>query len=230
MMLRTLLVGLALVPSLALAQAPPARGGPERFQSAFDAFAQADRDTPPPTCPIVFTGSSSIRRWTTLSADMAPLPVLNRGFGGSTVADVDYWFDQAVTRYHPRAIFFYAGDNDLAAGRSVDGVVADFRQFMALKDKALGKTPVWFISVKPSKLRVEQLPQQAAVNAAIRKLADQRADLTFVDVVPAMLRDGKPKDLFVEDNLHMTPEGYAIWTRIVRPAALQAAKAPCPAG
>src|SRR5436190_5749872 len=181
-----LVLALLLAPVVASAQARD----PARFQPEFDAFAQADRERPPPRCPIVFTGSSTIRRWTTLSLDMAPLSVLNRGFGGSTVADVDFWFDQAVARYRPRAIFFYAGDNDLAAGKTPGEVVADFRRFMDLKDKALGRTPVWFISVKPSKLRFDQMPQQSAVNAAVRKLADERADLDYIDVVPAMLSDG----------------------------------------
>lgn len=225
--LRLSALALLLAPTLAFAQAPAARPGPERFAAEIAAFAAADQATPPVKCPIVFTGSSSIRRWTTLAEDMKPLPVLNRGFGGSTVADVDYWFDKVVTPYRPRAIFFYAGDNDLAAGKTPDQVVADFRQFMALKDKAVGKTPVWFIAVKPSKLRVAQMDVQAQVNAGVRKLAGERADLTFVDVVPQMLEGGKPKEIFVADGLHMTPEGYAIWTGVIRPAAEKAAKAPC---
>ena len=43
-----------------------------------------------------------------------------------------------------------------------------------------------------------------------------------VDIVPVMLKaDGTPKDIFVEDNLHMTPEGYRLWTPVVD-AALDA--------
>jgi lysophospholipase L1-like esterase len=226
--LRLVLAALALTPSLAFAQASPTTAqGPQRFAPEIGRFAEADKATPPPKCPIVFTGSSSIRRWTTLNEDMKPLTVLNRGFGGSTVADVDFWFDKVVTPYHPRAIFFYAGDNDIAAGKTPDQVVADFRTFLDLKTKALGATPVWFISVKPSKLRESQLAPQAEVNAGVRKLAAARRDLTFVDVVPAMLANGKPRDLFVADGLHMTPEGYAIWTKLIRPEAEKAAKAPC---
>ena len=47
----------------------------------------------------------------------------------------------------------------------------------------------------------------------MKVLADKRDDLAYIDVVGPMLKpDGAPKDIFVEDNLHMTPEGYAIWT------------------
>ena len=100
---------------------------------------------------------------------------------------------------------------------------------MRLKEKALGATPVWFISAKPSKQRFEQFAQQANLNAKVKALADTRDDLAYIDIVPAMLKpDGKPKDIFVADDLHMTPEGYTLWTPIVDAAldAGQPAKAP----
>uniref|UniRef100_UPI003983C66D GDSL-type esterase/lipase family protein n=1 Tax=Phenylobacterium sp. TaxID=1871053 RepID=UPI003983C66D len=117
----------------------------------------------------------------------------------------------------PRAIFFYAGENDLNAGKTPDETVADFQTFMDRKDKTLGATKVYFIALKPSKLRWDQFAAQSQANTAIRAMAEARADLEFVDVVPAMLEDGAPKDIFVGDGLHMTPAGYVLWTRVVRP-------------
>ncbi len=180
------------------------------------AFVASDRASPPAPCQILFVGSSSIRIWRTVSADMAPLPVINRGFGGSHIEHVNRWFDQVVAPYHPRSIVFYAGENDLAAGKSAHQVIDDFDAFMARKSQVLGKTPVYFISVKPSKLRFAQLETQKQVNDAIRARADARADLRYVDVVPPMLENGTPKDIFIADGLHMTSAGYAIWTPIVK--------------
>jgi lysophospholipase L1-like esterase len=88
---------------------------------------------------------------------------------------------------------------------------------------------VWFISAKPSKLRLDQIPKQAAFNDKVKALADVRDDLAYIDIVPVMMKaDGTPKDIFVEDDLHMTPEGYALWTPVVDAAldAGQSAKAP----
>ena len=186
-----------------------------RFASLL--FAAADRRRPPAPCSVLFVGSSSIRLWTTLERDMAPLPVLNRGFGGSTIADVNRWFEPVVARYRPRAIVFYAGENDIDAGRPPAAVAAEFARFMALKRRGLGETPVFFVALKPSKLRWAQLPRQAAVNARVREMAARADDLNFIDVVPAMLDAGRPKDLFVADGLHMAPSGYALWTALVRP-------------
>lgn len=148
---------------------------------------------------------------------MAPLPVLNRGFGGARIADVDYYFDQVVTPYRPRAIVFYAGENDLWAGVPAHQVLADFQRFLALKSARLGDVPVYFVSLKPSRQRVSQLPLQAEVNARVRAMTAERSDLFYVDVVPAMLEQGAPKDIFVADGLHMTPAGYLLWTGVVRP-------------
>jgi len=182
-----------------------------------DRFVAADRVAPPAPCQVLFVGSSSIVKWkNTLAADMAPIPVINRGFGGSYIEHVNRWFDQIVAPYRPRAIVFYAGENDIDAGRSVDTVVADFDEFMGRKSMALGKTPVYFISLKPSKLRFAQLSLQTQVNDAIRQRAAKRDDLHYIDVVEAMLNNGQPKDIFGPDGLHMNREGYAIWTRIVR--------------
>ena len=96
---------------------------------------------------------------------------------------------------------------------------------MARKTAALGHTPVYFISLKPSKLRFAQFSRQTAVNDAIRTRVLKRSDLHYIDVVPEMLAGGRPRDIFGPDGLHMNAQGYAIWTRIVRAALLPVARA-----
>jgi lysophospholipase L1-like esterase len=233
--MRATALALALIAGLvapALAQQAPAQQapgptGPERFAPEIAAFAAADRAHAPTPCGFLFVGSSSIRFWKTLEADMAPVPAINRGFGGSTIADVDYYFDQVVTPYRPRAIVFYAGENDINAGEAPSIVTGNFARFMELKTKAFGAaTPVYFISLKPSKLRWLQRDRQAQVNAQVQALAAQRRDLHYIDVAPAMLVNGEPKDIYVADGLHMTPEGYKLWTEVIRPVVHAEAKRP----
>jgi lysophospholipase L1-like esterase len=215
----------APLPELTLTQPPRT----PNYADVIAGFEMEDRANPPPKCATLFVGSSSIRFWRTLKEDFPDRPVINRGFGGSQVWEVNAYFEQVVAPYKPKAIVFYAGENDINAGRTADIAYADFVQFMRQKEALLGTTPVWFISSKPSKARLDQIPVQAAYNAKVKALADVRDDLAYIDIVPAMLKaDGSPKDIFVEDNLHMTPEGYALWTPIVTAAlnAGQPAKAP----
>jgi len=188
-------------------------------------FVKADKVAAPAPCQVLFVGSSSFVKWQTLKDDMAPLPVINRGFGGSHIEYVNRWFDRVVAPYHPRAIVFYAGENDIAAGKSVERIVAEFDEFMKRKTAALGNTPVYFISVKPSKLRWWQFNLQSEVNKAIKARAAHRKDLHYIDIVPEMLHNGEPKDLFVGDNLHMNAQGYAIWAQALKAAILRQTQA-----
>lgn len=186
-----------------------------------DRFVAADRAAAPAHCQVLFVGSSTIVHWKDdLAGDMAPLPVINRGFGGSHIEYVNEWFDEIVAPYRPRAIVFYAGENDLDAGKPVQQVLADFDAFMQRKTQVLGQTPVYFLSVKPSKLRWSELPLQTQVNDAVRARAARRSDLHYLDLVSPMLEQGKLKDIFLADNLHMSRAGYELWIPIVRAALL----------
>jgi len=205
------------------ASAPPETpAAPNPFESAIVAFEQSDAAQRPTRCATLFVGSSSIRFWSSLAQDFPERRVINRGFGGSTISDVNHFFSRVAAPYSPREIVFYAGENDLNAGKSPEAVFADFKTFMDLKKKALGDTPVWFISAKPSKLRLAQLPAQTRLNDMVAELARTRKDLAYIDVVNVMMTpEGAPKDIFVADDLHMTPAGYALWTPVVK-AALEA--------
>jgi lysophospholipase L1-like esterase len=208
-----LALALGLLTTVAAADPPPASG---RFAPEIDAFAAADAASPPPACPLLFVGSSSIRRWTTLAHDLPDYPVLNRGFGGAEISDINANFGRVVGAYHPRAIVFYAGDNDLHDGKTPEEVVADFNRFMALKRAVLRHTRVYFVTIKPSKARLGEYPAQEAVNQAVKAMTLTQHDLIEIDVVGDMMADGKPKDIFVDDGLHLTPAGYAIWTQDIR--------------
>lgn len=204
--LRPWLFALLLGPTPALAQPLTLR-----FADELQAFRAQDAASPPPACPTLFVGSSSIRLWGSLVQDMSPLPVLNRGFGGAQITDVNDHFAELVAAYRPRAIVFYAGENDLADGRPPEEVVADFQRFMDMKTAALGATPVFFVSLKPSLLRLAQLEQQGWVNDRIRDLAQARSDLRFLDLAPLMMNAGQPLPLYMADGLHLNPDGYALW-------------------
>src|SRR5579884_12242 len=137
-----------------------ATGNPAVWEDAIRAFEAEDRRNPPPAGVLVFTGSSSIRFWETLARDMAPLPVLNRGFGGSRIADVTHYAHRIVTPYRPRAVVFYAGENDIAlAGRTAEQVRDDFAAFCARVHAALPDVPIYFISIKAPKRRRRFWPE-----------------------------------------------------------------------
>ena len=182
-------------------------------------FAAEDAATPPPRHPLVFTGSSSIRLWSSLAGDFPGLPVLNRGFGGSQLRDVVHYADPLAIRYRPRMIVVYGGDNDIDAGRSPQQVLSDFRALIARVRRDLPQVPIAYVSIKPSPLRASQLEAQREANALVRAEAARWPHVEFIDVFTPMLgADGQPRaELFVDDRLHMNRDGYALWRRIVAP-------------
>jgi lysophospholipase L1-like esterase len=194
-----------------------AQAATNRFDSDIRAYVAADQTNPPPKNGVLFTGSSSIRLWKTLRQDFPDRPVFNRGFGGSQISDVIHFADRIVLPYEPRLIVFYAGGNDLNAGKSAEQVFADWQTFVQTVHAKLPKTRLAYISIAPNPARWKQIDRVRAANALIENHSRTDARLSFIDVHPAMMGDdGLPKpDIFVADKLHMNPRGYELWKGVV---------------
>ncbi len=157
--------------------------------------------------------------WQSLPEDFPGIPVIQRGFGGSELGDVVRYVPRIVIPYRPRLIVLYAGDNDLAAGKSADAVFNEYKEFVSLVRSALPDTRIAFVSIKPSGSRVALLPQMRSANELIRRFAAADPHLLYVDVFTAMLGpDAAPREeLFLADRLHMNPKGYAMWKGVLDP-------------
>lgn len=197
----------------AAAQAPV-----DRWEKDIAAFEAADRAAPPPKGQIVFVGSSTIRRWDT-TAYFPDLTIINRGFGGSEVADAVRYVDRIVVPYEPRLVVVYSGDNDISSGWSSEDVAIQFERFTRAVHAKLPQTKILIIAVKPSLLRWTQIDRMRMTNNVIRAYCERDDRLAFVDFDSLMLGwDEKPRrELFVEDGLHLSPQGYQMWSTVLRP-------------
>lgn len=195
------------------AENPPMVSG--RFAAELTRFATDD----PATGGIVFTGSSSIRRWPDLQGDFPGLPVVNRGFGGCHITDVHDRFEMVIARHEPKLLVIYAGANDIAEGKSVqqtfDATVALIRQSRA----RFPNLRILFLSLKIPPSRDHLAPQFHDLN---RRLAAWSADkewLRWIDAGTCLVSNsGKPDPaVFDEDRLHLNPTGYARWQQVLDP-------------
>jgi lysophospholipase L1-like esterase len=188
------------------------------FEAEISAFEASDKTNPPPADAIVFIGSSSIRLWKTLAQDFPEYKVVNRGFGGSQIADAVQFADRIVVPYKPRMVVFYSGGNDINAGKSPERVFADFKEFAEKVRSKLPATRLAYISIAPNPARWSQVEKVKAANRLIEDYC-QANQLTFINVFPHMLgADGQPRpEIYVEDGLHMNAKGYALWTQLVKP-------------
>lgn len=195
------------------------------FEKDILAYEAADKKQPPTQGAIVFYGSSSIRLWKTLKEDFPDLDVINRGFGGSSAPDAIRYVDRVVTPYKPRAVVIYEGDNDLAKGRTPEQFLADCQTLAKLIHAKLPETRVLFLAIKPSVKRLNLMETQKKANGLVEAWVKESNDprLEYIDVVTPMLdEDGKPKpELFVADMLHMKPESYKLWVKVLEPRLKQ---------
>lgn len=186
------------------------------FEPEIKAFEAKDAANPPITGQILLYGSSTLRLWSSYQTDFANknLKVVNRGFGGSQTSDANLFFDRIVVPHKPKYIFFYEGDNDINAGKSIETVYADFKTFMQKVKTQLPDTRVVFFAIKPCPSRIQHFEKEKVFNKWVKKMSRKDKNLYYIDTFNIMLgSDGKPMSkLFIKDMLHMNADGYALWT------------------
>ncbi len=153
---------------------------PARFTESIETFAEWDDKNTFPKEAFLFVGSSSVRMWKTATAFPGKL-IINRGFGGSEISDVIYFYDQVIKRYAPARIFLYGGDNDVGRGKSAEQVFEDYTELAAMVRTDFPGTELIFISIKPSKLRWDKWPIMADANRMVHDYAEEHPMLGYAD-------------------------------------------------
>jgi lysophospholipase L1-like esterase len=191
----------------------------DRFESTIAEYEAEDAKQMPAPGGILLTGSSSFRLWKTAVEDLAPLPLINRGFGGSTIPEVIHYAERAIVKYRPSVVVVYC-ENDMFGKKpktpeqTRDAYVALTKQLRA----SLPGLKMYYVSMKPSPSRWERRAESLRANALIRAFVEQDKHHEYIDVWPSMLKNGRPdSEIFISDSLHMNAEGYRRWTQVLKP-------------
>lgn len=215
-----LCVALCLTPDREAVSADAKASKPnfEKWEPSIQKFEAQDKTSPQSKGANLFVGSSSIRMWK-LDQSFPKFKTINRGFGGSEIADSIHFADRIILKHQPAVILLYAGDNDISHGKSAEVVTADFQKFVSVVRKKLPDARIAFIAIKPSIKRWNLASQIRKANKEIAAIcaADQKMD--YVDIFKPMLgKDGKPRpELFLKDGLHLNEQGYKIWAKAMQP-------------
>ncbi len=173
---------------------------------------------------IVLAGSSSFYFWKNAEKDLAPLPVINRGFGGSTLPEVSYYVEQTILKYKPKTVVIYC-ENDMYGSKpktpaqTRDAYVLLVRQIRS----KLPKARIYFVGLKPSPARWNRWKEASEANGLIQEFIKTDKKHGYIDVSATMLMaNGRPDgSIFLKDSLHMNPEGYRRWTAVIKPILVQ---------
>lgn len=192
--------------------------GPQRWEEDIAKFEALDKENFPPEKAILFVGSSSIRLWK-LEDHFPDLLTINRGFGGSKIADSHHYADRIVIPYKPKAIVFYAGDNDIGSGMTPRQVFWDYQAFVKKVHDALPDSKIIFIAIKPSIKRWDKIKAIRKANHSIQEWSNNYPFLKYLDIdTPMIGGNGEPKsELFAEDGLHLNEVGYKLWSEQLKP-------------
>lgn len=206
-----LLAGLLFTSLSSIAQ------NPERFKDEIAKFSKEEAVADTKNLNL-FTGSSSIRVWNDITEQFPDHNILNRGFGGSQMSDLLFYADELIFKYQPDQIFIYEGDNDIAAGKAPEEILATADSLLQkIRSQLPARVKVYFISAKPSVARWNLRDQYITFNKQLEAWTEQQKNVGYIDVWnPMMAADGEVmKDIFVKDNLHMNSKGYDIWAKVI---------------
>jgi lysophospholipase L1-like esterase len=193
---------------------------PARFADSFKNFFQSDKKQSPRQSKLtLFTGSSSIRMWKTLSSDFPQVNLINRGFGGAHISDLLHYYERLFPAYQPERIVMYCGENDLWSGKPVSQVFNDFKNLRARLLQDLPTTTLIYLSCKPSPQRISKWSTYQSLNLRIKNACLRDSKLTFVDLTPTLLKPDLTfyPELWKQDNLHVNQAGYEKWKKWLLP-------------
>ena len=190
-----------------------------RSQHSIAEFEKQDQEKMPLEGGIVFVGSSTFTMWKNVKQDLAPLPIINRGFGGNTLPEVLHYADQTIFKYKPKTVVIYSENDMFGAKAKSPEQVRD--AYVALTKVIHEKAPnayIYGVSLKPSPSRWNKKADVEKANQLIQNFIKKDKRHTYIDIVPVMLKGGRPDPgIFLKDSLHMNQEGYRRWTEVLKP-------------
>jgi lysophospholipase L1-like esterase len=191
----------------------------DRFESSIEAFEKADKEKMPAPGGILLTGSSSFTKWLSAEKDLAPLPIVNRGFGGSTLPEVIYYADRAIFKYHPKTVVIYCENDMFGPKKKTPEQTRDaYVQLTRLIHEREPQAFIYGVSLKPSPSRWARREDTEKANKLIQDFIKSDRRHQYIDVWPVMIKGGRPDgSIFVKDSLHMNEEGYRRWTKVLKP-------------
>ena len=191
------------------------------FWNDIEHFKEINKENPPPKNAILLLGSSSFTMWKDVADYFPGKPIINRGFGGSSLNDLNFYSNELLKPYSPKQIIIYCGENDFAGNESLTArqVFNRYKHFYTELRKYHPTIQVDYISIKLSPSREKLWPKFIAANSLIKKFMDKKKNAAYIDMTKAMNdENGRTrKDLFLEDMLHMKPNGYEIWAKEMKP-------------
>jgi lysophospholipase L1-like esterase len=192
----------------------------ERYEDEIVRFEIADRTDTLPDNAVLFYGSASINLWESIEDDMAPYPVIQRGYRGAALHDAAYYAERVLTPHDYAALVLYIGNDILgnAGDKSPDEMAALFQEIIKVSKKHRPKAPIFFVEITHVPARADLVDQIDAANRRMQAVCKKPRRVYFIPTRDLYLdADNEVKSyLFRADRIHQNDEGYALWTERIK--------------
>lgn len=223
-MKRSLLV--ILFASLAVLSAYPQQPAAVTDSSRYSAYWWHSKDMydhlPDTRNEIVFLGNSITdgAEWYELLGNKR---IRNRGISADVTEGVLLRLD-AITKLKPAKIFIMIGVNDIARNMTTGEITANYRTILERIRTESPKTKVFIESVLPVNPATGMALNHTNKTAQIMELNEKLKELatefghTYIDLFSVMADSNNhlPRKYSI-DGLHLSYEGYRVWTEAIRP-------------
>ena len=191
------------------------------YDNEIRAFKHQDSLSFPKPDGILFIGSSSFRLWSDLEQRFSNQPIIKRGVGGCELSNiVNFYTPYILFPYHPRKIFIYAGENDIAYGHAADSVLINFKTLYHMIREKLPDAKIYYLSIKPSPSRVQFQADDLRANEQIKDYIKGKRNCMYLDMNESIYKPGTTQpdsSLFRQDYLHLNSKGYDRWQKVLEP-------------
>lgn len=199
---------------------PFEEGAREKWEKDISKWEQLDQSTDDPDDAILLIGSSSIRRWDSAAEDLAPYPVIGRGYGGARFTDLAVFAERLIHPHQYRAVVIFVA-NDVtgkSSDRPMEAVQAAVKHIVRVAQDHQPESPVVLVEITPTSSRRNGWPKIRQVNAFLREFSLTKANVSFVSTAEWYLdSDDQVRDeYFVSDKLHLNERGYDVWGSLIK--------------
>jgi lysophospholipase L1-like esterase len=173
------------------------------------------------TSAVLFVGSSSFRFWDHIEEDLAPVKVINNGFGGAKVPDVLHYKKELIYAYNPKKLVFFLGSNDISGAKNDKSPEELYDLYAKLALDVHQKFPycqIYILAITPTLARWDVWPEVKKANETIRSHSGRVDWVTFLDVGDSFISElGEPEWKYYKwDGTHLSRAGYDIWSKVLK--------------
>lgn len=201
-----------------IAECNPVKGLPKmaqqmKWEKKIKDYMERDEEQAALEDATLVVGSSSIELWKSMETDFPGRNVIRRGVSGTKAIDLYNYREQLIAPFNPKRIIIYEGDNEIGYKWEVEEMMASMERLFHEVRRMKPDAEIYLVSVKPSPRRVEALPKVQEFNRRLKAFAESQPRCGYIDIHTPMLdADGNVRgELYLEDRLHPSKEGYAIW-------------------